>query len=585
MDHLKELRKFSHVFDAAHNGIVIVDAQGIVVIYNRAAGKLLEVEPHRAVGRHIKEVAPEAWYELKSILQNKRPQVGKKISIRNKTIITNRSPILTNAQVIGVISVLQDISEYEKIMTEMESYKQLNQELDAIIKFSYDGLYITDGKANTLRVNPAYERISGLKAEELIGRNMHELVREGYFNQSVTLEVLKTKQPVTIMQEIVGGKKVMVTGNPVFDKETGEITLVVTNVRDITELDRLRRELEDHKELSEKYFSELQELRSKLVKEESEFIARSKAMRDILKMAIKVASVDTSILISGEPGVGKGMLAKLIHDASPRHEKSFIKVNCAAIPENLLESELFGYERGAFTGASPNGKPGLFEVADGGTIFLDEIGELPLQLQAKLLGILEDRQLTRIGGTRPKKVDVRVIAASNNDLKQLVNEGKFREDLFFRLEVIPIKIPPLRERREDIFPLIQHFLKKYNEKFGTQKRLSADAIDALLSYDYPGNVRELQNIVERLVVTSEKDLITSEDLPSFISLSHSGMIAPGINLHNLNLKEAIKRVEAFMIKEALRRGGSTYAAARLLGVHQSTVVRKAQKYGIDEKMH
>lgn len=508
---LDYLKNFQSIFDAAHNGIVVINSEGKIVVYNKAATIKLKLNSDQIIGRFIGEaISREVWADMERILKTGSPQIGKKIPLEGSTIIANRTPILIDGEIAGVMSIFQDISEYERIVTELETYKSINKELDAIIESSYDGLYITDGQANTLRVNKAYERISGLRREDLIGCNMKELVEKGFINQSVSLEVLKRREPVTIMQEISSQntkKKVIVTGNPIFDEGKNEIILVVTNVRDITELEELREELEHRRDLSERYLSELTELRLDLFPKD-DIIARSEKMKNIIRVAVKVAQVDTSILITGESGVGKGKLAKLIHQTSKRQDNPFIKINCGAIPETLIESELFGYEKGAFTGARTEGKAGLFEIAHNGTIFLDEIGEVPLHLQVKLLGILEDKQLIRVGGTKSKKVDVRVITASNSDLKKLVEEKRFRNDLFFRLEVIPLHIPPLRERKEDILPLIQLFLNRFNSSYGIKKKISADAIDCLLNYYYPGNIRELENIVERLVVVGQDELIT-----------------------------------------------------------------------------
>lgn len=583
-DKLIFLENIKPIFDAAHNGIVIIDSEGKILIYNKAAGKSLNINPDQIVGQFIgKAVSKEVWTDMQEILQTGQPQIGKKIRLEGSAIIANRVPILLDGKIAGVMSIFQDISEYERIITELETYKRINKELDAIIESSYDGLYITDGQANTLRVNKAYERISGLMREDLVGHNMRELVEEGVINQSVTLEVLKSQEPVTIMQDISGSKgkkKVIVTGNPIFDEDNVEIILVVTNVRDITELEELREELEHRRDLSEKYLSELTELRLDFFSKD-DFVVRSEKMKNIVRMAVKVAQVDTTILISGESGVGKGRLAKLIHQASRRKENTFIKINCGAIPETLIESELFGYEKGAFTGAKTEGKPGLFEIAHNGTIFLDEIGELPLHLQVKLLGILEDKQLLRVGGTKSKKVDVRVITASNSDLKKLVEEKRFRNDLFFRLEVIPLHIPPLRERREDIFPLVQHFLKCFNRSYGTKKRFSSEAIDYLLNYHYPGNIRELENIIERLVVVGEEELIAFQDIPKYILESRPAFDeSSSIPAKNKKLASVLASLETQLIYNAIKKHGNTYKAAEVLGVNQSTIVRKMKKYKI-----
>jgi len=579
MDWAQLIREINFVFDASHNGIMIVDSKGTILVYNKAAGRVMKRKPASVLGKPLDMVLPQVWPDFERILETGRPQLGLKILLNGITIVANRTPILRNGKIVGVISIFQDLSEYEKVITELETYKSLTKELDAIINSSYDGLYVTDGNANTLRVNKAYERISGLKAESVVGKNMKDLVAKGFFNQSVTLEVLKTRKPVTIMQDIKGGKKVMVTGNPIFDETSGRIVLVVTNVRDVSELDSLRKELENSRQLSERYLSELNELRLKSVKSEG-FVAESDAMKRVLHTAFKVAQVDTPVLITGESGVGKGLLARTIHANSSRATKPFIKVNCGAIPETLLESELFGYEHGAFTGAKKQGKLGLFEVANEGTILLDEIGDMPFHLQVKLLSVLEDKQVTRLGGTEPKKIDVRVIAATNASLPELVQEGKFRKDLFFRLNVVPINIPPLRDRKEDIFPLIHFFLSKFNKMHQKKKTILAEALDMLIMYDYPGNIRELQNIVERLVVMSETDTIGLRDLPLYVLDKEARPESSCEGGSDLNLNRLMMNIEARMIEEAIRKYETTYRAAQHLGISQSSVVRKMQRYNI-----
>ena len=564
------------VFDAAHNGIMIVNRQGRIVVYNRAARRMLGGVGQRIVGRHFKEVRPEAWADIKKILTTATPQLGKPVSFPNATIVANRSPIIMNGEVVGVISVFQDISAYEAMVEELKGYKRLLREMEAIFESSSDGLYITDGQANTIRVNTAYERITGLNREELVGRNMHELVARGFFDQSVTLEVLRTGRQVTIMQSIKGGEKqVMVTGTPFFD-EDGEIELVVTNVRDMTMLKRLEAELERSKRVSSRYYQSLME-HQKYEYALEEMVVRSRAMSQVVRKAVKVSGVDAAVLIHGESGVGKSLLARLIHQMSPRKDRPFVKINCGAIPASLMESELFGYTEGAFTGAAKGGKAGLIEAAHTGTVFLDEVGELTPAMQVKLLEVIEEKTFTRVGDTRPTKVDVRIIAATNRDLKKLIARGRFREDLYFRLNVIPIHIPPLRERREDIPALAMRMLESFNRRMGTSKRLAPEVMDRLVSYDYPGNVRELINLLERMVVMSEGEVITLEDLPGELREQEVG---EELGKGGMTLKAAVEALERRMIAQALERWGSPRRAAMELGVHPSTLWRKMVRYGL-----
>ncbi len=562
--------------DFARVGIMAVDRPGRIRLFNRAAREILGLGDVPLVGRHHSEIAPDVWPELDRIMESGRPRFGQQIRIGRRVIWANRTPIFSGGEVVGLISVFSDLAEAERMLTELRAYKELVHQLEAIFESSYDGIYVTDGEARTLRVNRAYERISGLKREDLVGRTMQELVEAQYFDRSVTLEVLKTGRPVTIIQDIRGSKRVIVTGTPFRDPSTGRISLVVTNVRDITELDSLRSQLQRFRAASDYYSKELERLKF-LHQTGVPIVVRSPRMVAAIDAACQVAKYDTTVLITGETGTGKSVLARLIHRMSPRKERSFLKINCGSIPVHLLESELFGYEPGAFTGASPKGKVGLLELADRGTVFLDEIGELPLELQVKLLNVLEERVLTRVGGTKEIPIDVRVIAATNRNLEREVQEKRFRRDLYYRLKVVPIDVPPLRERPEDILPLAHTFLSRFNERYGKSVRLSPAAADQLLAYDYPGNVRELENLIERLVV-----LATGEEAPLDVLPPRTGDGAGSLALlaGGRSLREILDEVERHVLKEALARWGSTRRMARHLGTDQSTVVRKLRKHGL-----
>ncbi|MBU5314327.1 sigma 54-interacting transcriptional regulator [Tissierella carlieri] len=451
----------------------------------------------------------------------------------------------------------------------------LHLRISDILDSSYDGIYITDGRANTIMVNKAYERIAGIRIEELIGRNMNDLVNEGYISQSATLLVLKDRKVNTIEQNFKTGKKALVTSTPVFNS-AGDITMVVTNVRDITELYELKEKLDEKENLTKKYSVELEAMKIELLKN-NDLIAMDKKMLDIIQMAIRVAPIDTTVLITGETGVGKEEIAKLIYKNSNRETKQFIKVNCGSIPKTLIEAELFGYERGAFTGANKEGKIGLFEVADGGTIFLDEIGELPLDMQVKLLRVLQDGQFTRVGGVEEITVDVRILAATNRNLEEMVREKLFREDLYYRLNIVPITIPPLRDRRDDIIPLIHYFLNKLNKKYRFKKTISSEALKILYAYEWKGNVRELRNIIERIMVMSEKDMISKPDLPK--SILAWDKVQNVINENEIvPLKQALNKVEKHLLEIAFNTYGNVRDAAKVLEIDPATFVRKRQKY-------
>lgn len=312
---------------------------------------------------------------------------------------------------------------------------------------------------------------------------------------------------------------------------------------------------------------------------ESNFIVKSAKMRDLLDMVIRVAQADSIVLITGESGTGKELIASIIHNNSQRKDKQFIKINCGAIPATLLESELFGYEAGAFTGAKKSGKSGYFELADGGTLFLDEIGDLPYNLQVKLLRVLQNHEFNRVGGEKSVKVDVRVIAATNQNLLEKVRSKEFREDLYYRLNVIPVHIPPLRERKEEIPVLVMHFLEVFNRKYKLNRRITPQVIDVFMDYDWPGNIRELENLIERLVVTSNNDIIKAEDLPHV--MNKAALPSAAVSVTSIvPMRDAIASVEKQLLQKAFAQYRSTREIGRALQINASTVVRKAARYGI-----
>jgi len=577
MNPLRHLKTLRHIFDSTHNGVSIIDKSGTIIVYNKTAGIMLDKDPDEMLGRFIGDIFPNTWTDLENILKNGIAQIGKKIDLGNSTIVANRTPILEDEEIVGAISVFQDISEYENIIHQLESYKKINKQLNAIIDSSFDGLWICDHEGRVVQVNKASEKISGIKADQVVGKKMETLIQEGMIDRSVTLEALNNRASVTIIQNLKNGKQILVTGNPVFDDQ-GEIILVVVNERDITNLNKLRNELEESKALASGYRNELS-----FLKHEKSFVSetsiRSKVMQKVIYRAMKVAQVNSTVLIQGETGVGKGFFTKLIHRASPRCQRPFIRVDCGAIPDTLIESELFGYEKGAFTGARAEGKPGLLELAEGGTLFLDEIGDLPLNVQVKLLRFLEENTLMRVGGISQREVETRIIAATHRNLEEMVKTGKFRKDLFFRLNVIPIHIPPLRERVEDIPPLIDRFLKDFNHRHSTQKRILPRAIDCLCQYPFSGNIRELSNLVERVVVLTHGRDIRLEDLPSYVRHPDTDADIPQGG-DDSNLSNAVARVEKEMIVRTLKECGTQRKAARKLGINQSTLARKAKRYGM-----
>ncbi|MBB6448741.1 PAS domain S-box-containing protein [Geomicrobium halophilum] len=473
----------------------------------------------------------------------------------------------------------------KKPSNEPQYYSKL---LDSIIQSSYDGIYVADAYGIGWTVNDAYTRITGVRKEELINRDLRSVVNEGIISESVTFKVLKEKKSVTIIQK-VKDTEILATGSPVWD-DRGAITHVVTNIRDLSDLNFLMEELNTSRAFTEKILAEVDELRQV---ENTKWllngvIAQSKETMKAVSVSQKVAKVDSTVILTGESGVGKEVFANIIHLGSHRADKPHIKVNCGAIPAQLLESELFGYEKGSFTGAEKTGKAGLFEKANEGTIFLDEVGDIPLDLQVKLLRVLQEFEVVRVGGYQPKPIDVRVVAATNRNLEEQVQKGEFREDLFYRLNIVPIHIPSLRERTADIAPLMYYFLNNVNKKYELNKRFQAGVISALESYQWPGNIREMKNVIERVAVTTDHDEIDIYDFPDqFIDNFDPKDQRKKTSYKNKGLKEAIMDVEQEMIKSKIQQGKTTRKAADDLGISQSSLVKKMKKYqlSVDAYIH
>lgn len=476
----------------------------------------------------------------------------------------------------------------EDLMLILEDYKEAKEfDFRMISNYIHDGIYITDGNCVTLFVNDAYERITGLKAHELVGKTVSQILEAGLYENAVSLDVARSKKAVSsIASSERGSKTILITGKPILD-ENGNIKKIVMLNRDITELNNLKSHLEETEkkleimqEMTESKAQEIQLLRRQSIRKE-EIIAESYQMKEIIEHVKNIAPLDITVLITGETGVGKEVIADTIYKNSKRADQPFIKVNCGAIPENLLESELFGYEEGAFSGASVNGKAGMFELANGGTILLDEIGDMPLDLQVKLLRVIENKVLYRVGGTKPIKLDVRIMASTNRNLKEKIEKGQFREDLFYRLNVFNVHVPPLRERPEDVVKLIDYFSKKFNRKYNENIYFDDSAMEQFKKYRWPGNIRELKNIVERVVVASiasgHKHEIDNEDLDLILRIDSED----NANFdYERSLKEIVDEVERKTIKKALNKYGSTRKAAKALNVSQSTIVRKSNKLGI-----
>ncbi len=445
--------------------------------------------------------------------------------------------------------------------------------LKMIVDNSYDEIYVTDPDGKVIYVNRACERYYGARVEDMIGRTRDEISAKKYWTPRISPIAMAQKTSITLEQKTCLGKTLLTTATPVYGDD-GKILMIIENARDITESKGISHELEVSRRKLEKYKLEVEELRKKDM--DNDFVYKSKSMTNLMTLASRIAGINSTVLIQGESGTGKSVIAKYIHKHSTQKDGPFVSINCAAIPSELMESELFGYSAGSFTGANSKGRIGLFELANEGTLFLDEIAEIPMHLQAKLLHALQEKVYFSVGGRKEKKVNCRILAATNKDLQSMVQKQKFRDDLYYRLNVFEIKIPPVRERTEDIVPLVHHLLNRYNDRYDLHRQISNRAMEVLLKYPWPGNVREIENTLERLVVMAPEDLIDVNHLPDSLRYQSVTEMFPFLNKGSLD--EALEEVEKKIITQAYEQCGSSYEVARKLKMSQSKASRLIRKY-------
>ncbi|MCO7175454.1 sigma 54-interacting transcriptional regulator [Sporolactobacillus kofuensis] len=558
------------IFHNIANGIIVTDQADRVILFNSFAERLFKMSSDHVIGEPFASLLPYPDLELKA----DAPETMIRKVIHNQVLLITRRPLVIDGKARGTIAILQNISRLEKVKGELKEVKELKERLQLILKFVQDGICVMDKQGIINYVNDAYLKIQKLKRSDVIGKSISELSPHG-----VRQTVLKTGHGVK-NKIIKKNNDVMIISNVspivVDDEQVGAISIV----KDFREIQHLTEKL--NRVTSRAEYLEEELIRSRNPEKIfSNFIGKSGKIIDALSVALKAARTKATILIRGESGTGKEMIAKGIHYASAYRNGPFIRVNCASIPENLFESELFGHEKGSFTGAISR-RLGKFELAQHGTIFLDEIGELNTHMQAKILRVLQEKEIQRIGSETVQKLDIRIIAATNRDLEAMVKTGDFREDLYYRLNVIPIYLPPLRERKQDIALLVDYFMNRFqNDREHPLLGISNDAMESLLAYAWPGNVREIENLFERLFTLVDNDYIEAEDLPAYIR--GKKLSTQHVQDHDLFASDRVLPMDDYekaIIKKALEKYGSCNAAGKALHLNHKTVAAKARKFNL-----
>ena len=564
------------ILKSVPESIIATDTQGTMIFINDAANRIMNLTFRQQAGSHVSAISNYLSEMLSECLKQKKTMRFRDFQLNGKRMEVEISPILKEKTIVGLVYSLKEKYVF-KTGVGLSTSQMLQLQLDAVFNFSELGTWILDNQGVVLKLNPAAEKLIGINATDIQGKHIELLAEKGIIDQALTPHILKSKRPVTkLLHVLKTDRYVMSTGMPVLD-QNGNILLVVVQELDITTLKNLQGQLDELRVLAEKYKDELSHINLLDIKTHG-IISESKEMKQVLNVVLKLARFDVSnILIQGESGTGKGLIAQFIHKSGKRKSKPFIQVNCAALPETLLEAELFGFEKGSFTGASTKGKIGLFEMAQHGTILLDEIGELPLSLQSKLLKCLDDHEIMHIGGLKPIKIDCTIIAATNRDLKTRAAEKKLREDLYHRLNAFSIQLPPLRQRPEDISALTHFFLDKYNRKYDMEKRLSLNAIHTLQQYDFPGNVRELKNILKQGVVMHDEDVL-DKILPTGRLSKKVYQWPPIEDDAGLDMEELINNFEKSILDHAMGQCKSTRQAALYLNTSQSKIARLLKKH-------
>jgi transcriptional regulator with PAS, ATPase and Fis domain len=548
--------------------LLSINRQGKVVFMNVHAKELLDIGNICEEGMEINRLLNDE--NLAEDLYNSQEEFSRSFDIDGKSLVFNREVLEKNNRVIGAVCSLKDITGHEEIKDSMNVKKREMEALKSVFETAYDGLIVVDAQGYITLISDAYKSFLGMEKEKVLGRHVTEIIENTRLHK-----VAETGVPEVADLQKIKGDYIVASRIPVF--KNGKVTSVVGKImfRNIDDLEKLYKKIGKIEQQLENYKDEMSKI-NKAKYNFGDIIGKSGEMKQAVNLGKKAAYTNSNVLILGESGTGKELFAHSIHNSSARRNKPFIKVNCAAIPDDLMESELFGYEQGAFTGAKKGGRIGKFEVADQGTIFLDEIGDMPMHMQAKLLRVIQEREVERIGSNKTIKIDVRIIAATNRNIEQLIEEKKFRMDLYYRLNVVTIEIPSLRERVDDIDLLSRDFLEKYRVRyFKKVDSISESAIIKLKKYPWPGNVRELENIIERAInILDTETVIKAKHLPSDVSGVY--------DIEDVKpLKDVLYETEKRAIVQCLEVVNFNKSrAARLLGVSRATFYEKLDKYNI-----
>ncbi|MGQ9556853.1 MAG: sigma 54-interacting transcriptional regulator [Desulfurispora sp.] len=565
------------LMDNTANHILAVDTAGKIIYVNRAVERFLELPADQILGRHVKDFFPTTG--LLEVMVDGKPQLGRRLHLKNGMYITNRTPVIVNGQIVGAIAVFQEITEIQNLIDELSSdnerIRELKNLLETILDLSSDGVVAVNRDYVITLVNRNFANFFNKTPEEIIGKKVHEV-----YGNPIFPKAMETGEPEYGYITTLNGQEIIANRVPII--KDGQIVGALGTVvfRNVDDLYALMKKIRNLKSQLDYYKDELERMHRTHFSFD-QIIGSSRSLQNVKEIARRVALSNSTVLIQGESGTGKELFAHALHTESLRSKGPFVKVNCAAVPENLLESELFGYQEGAFTGARKGGQIGKFELANGGTIFLDEIGDMSFTMQAKLLRVLQEKEVERLGDSKPRRIDVRVICATNRNLEELIARHEFREDLYYRINVVTLAIPPLRERLDDLPELIEHFISKFNKQFGQRVHgISEEVREIFWQHHWPGNVRELENVIERAFNVLDGPVIQKKHLPMYLQKIS---LQKGMRSHQIGLPNLVEEAEKEAILEALAAaGGNKRQAAKLLGISRAGLYKKLKRYGIKD---